>query len=102
MLQLLAILKQASVVLAPDTGPAHMAVTQGTPVIGLYAHSNPGRTGPYTCLGSVVSVYDQVITQQKQGEIPWGTRAKGEHLMALISVKQVIAQLDPLLRHPQA
>ncbi len=70
--QLLALLKQASIVLAPDTGPAHMAVTQGTPVIGLYAHSNPGRTGPYTCLDSVVSVYDEVIALQHPGEVPWG------------------------------
>lgn len=57
--QLLAVLKQASIVLAPDTGPAHMAVTQGTAVIGLYAHSNPGRTGPYTSLDNVVSAYDE-------------------------------------------
>ncbi|ABV85440.1 glycosyltransferase family 9 protein [Shewanella pealeana] len=100
LLQLLAILKQASVVLAPDTGPAHMAVTQGTPVIGLYAHSNPGRTGPYTCLDSVVSVYDKVISEQKQGDIPWGTRAKGGHLMELIAVDSVVAQLDRLLEQP--
>lgn len=97
LLQLLAVLKQATIVLAPDTGPAHMAVTQGTPVIGLYAHSNPGRTGPYTCLGSVVSVYQQVITEQKQGDIPWGVRAKGEHLMELMSINSVICALDSLL-----
>ncbi|GIU51034.1 glycosyl transferase [Shewanella sairae] len=98
LLQLLAILKQASLVLAPDTGPAHMAVTQGTPVIGLYAHSNPGRTGPYTSLDSVVSVYDKVIREQKQGEIPWGTRAKGENLMSLIEINDVMTQLDSLLK----
>ncbi|MEL4425999.1 glycosyltransferase family 9 protein [Shewanella indica] len=95
--QLLALLKQASIVLAPDTGPAHMAVTQGTPVIGLYAHSNPGRTGPYTCLDSVVSVYDEVIALQHPGEVPWGTRAKGAHLMEMIPVASVIAQFDRLL-----
>ena len=101
LLQLLAILKQASVVLAPDTGPAHMAVTQGTPVIGLYAHSNPGRTGPYTSLDSVVSVYAKVIAQQKPDmTIPWGKRAKGEGLMALIDVESVIVQLDGLLNQP--
>ncbi len=92
--QLLAVLKQACRVLAPDTGPAHMAVTQGTSVIGLYAHSNPGRTGPYTCLDSVVSVYDQAITSQRSGDIPWGTRAKGEHLMTMISVEAVIDKFD--------
>ncbi|SQH74666.1 putative glycosyltransferase HI_0261 [Shewanella benthica] len=92
--QLLAVLKQASIVLAPDTGPAHMAVTQGTRVIGLYAHSNPGRTGPYTSLDNVVSVYDEVIVTQKQGYAPWGTRAKGAELMALIEVDKVVSMFD--------
>ncbi|ABV34722.1 glycosyl transferase, family 9 [Shewanella sediminis HAW-EB3] len=94
--QLLAILKQAAIVLAPDTGPAHMAVTQGTPVIGLYAHSNSGRTGPYFSLDTVVSVYDEVIAEQVDSPV-WGTRAKGEHLMAKIEVTPVISQLDKLL-----
>lgn len=92
--QLLALLKRASLVLAPDTGPAHMAVTQGTPVIGLYAHSNPGRTGPYLSQQFVVSVYDEVIASQQRGEVKWGTRAKGEHLMALIGVDAVIEKFD--------
>lgn len=92
--QLLALLKQASVVLAPDTGPAHMAVTQGTPVIGLYAHSNPGRTGPYLSLEHVVSVYPETVAEQFGKNVPWGKRAKGEHLMAKISVESVIVQLN--------
>ncbi|QBF84881.1 lipopolysaccharide heptosyltransferase family protein [Shewanella maritima] len=92
--QMLAILKRASVVLAPDTGPAHMAVTQGTPVVGLYAHSNPGRTGPYFSQDLVANVYPQAIAQQVVGEVKWGKRAKGENLMAMISVEDVIAKLD--------
>ena len=91
LLQMLALLKQASLVLAPDTGPAHMAVTQGTPVIGLYAHSNPKRTGPYLSLDNVVSVYDDVINEQHpNGNIAWGVRAKGDNLMSRITVKHVI------------
>ncbi len=96
--QLLAILKRASVVLAPDTGPAHMAVTQGTPVIGLYAHSNPGRTGPYLSQEYVVSAYDQAIASQHQGDVRWGTRAKGEHLMEMISVDAVVTIFDKLVQ----
>lgn len=92
--QLLALLKRASLVLAPDTGPAHMAVTQGTPVIGLYAHSNPGRTGPYLSQQYVVSAYDEAIRLQHSGQITWGTRAKGEHLMSLISVEAVIEMFE--------
>ncbi|NMH66696.1 glycosyltransferase family 9 protein [Shewanella salipaludis] len=94
--QLLALLKRASIVLAPDTGPLHMAVTQGTPVIGLYAHSNPGRTGPYLFRDSVVSVYDEAMASQHQGPVPWGTRAKGEHLMELISVAAVVTKFEAL------
>ncbi|MGI2258573.1 glycosyltransferase family 9 protein [Shewanella sp. GXUN23E] len=93
--QLLALLKQAALVIAPDTGPAHMAVTQGTPVIGLYAHSNPGRTGPYLCRDWVVSVYDEVIREQNpDGDIPWGKRAKGGELMSRIEVDSVMRQID--------
>lgn len=94
--QLLALLKQASVVLAPDTGPAHMAVTQGTPVIGLYAHSNPGRTGPYTSLQYVVSAYPEAIQEQFGKDVPWGTRAKGAHLMEKITVEEVLMQFNRL------
>lgn len=95
--QLLAVLKHADLVLSPDTGPAHMAVTQGTPVIGLYAHSNPGRTGPYLSQDRVVSVYERAIASQFDGNVPWGTRAKGRELMQLISVEQVINSLDEFI-----
>lgn len=90
--QMLVCLRNASIVLAPDTGPAHMAVTQGTPVLGLYAHSNPKRTGPYLYQEYVASVYEQHAEQQfgkPVGSLKWGTRAKGSNLMADISVTQV-------------
>jgi heptosyltransferase I len=99
--QLLALLKRASLVLAPDTGPAHMAVTQGTPVIGLYAHSNPGRTGPYLSQQYVVSAYQEAIASQQSGEVKWGTRAKGEYLMALISVEAVIEKFELVVSDTQ-
>ncbi|QSX33628.1 glycosyltransferase family 9 protein [Shewanella avicenniae] len=98
LVQLLAVLKRATIVLAPDTGPAHMAVTQGTPVIGLYAHSNPGRTGPYLYRDYVASVYEQVIAEQfPDQDIPWGKRAKGEHLMEKISVENVCLLFDKIM-----
>ena len=100
--QLLVLLKRASLVLAPDTGPAHMAVTQGTPVIGLYAHSNPGRTGPYLSQQYVVSAYQEAIASQQSGEVKWGTRAKGEHLMALISVEAVIEKFDQVIQQTRS
>ena len=98
--QLLAVLKGAELVVAPDTGPAHMATTVGTPVVGLYAHSNPLRTGPYNSLGYVVSTYDKHIKKQKGAEwqtLKWGTRAKGKNLMASINSKDVFHKIDNVL-----
>jgi heptosyltransferase I len=99
--QLLALLEQASVVLAPDTGPAHMAVTVGTPVIGLYGHSNPGRTGPYLYRRYVVDAYHAELkaqTGKTAAELPWGIRVKGGHIMEKITVEAVRQMLDNVIR----
>ncbi len=98
--QLLAVLKLAHLVIAPDTGPAHMAVTVGTPVIGLYAHSNPHRTGPYFNQQYVVSCYQEAIQKQYKkslSKLPWGIRAKGDNLMNAINVNQVKDEIHHLI-----
>ena len=95
--ELLCLLEQASLVIAPDTGPAHMAVTVGTPVIGLYAHSNPARTGPYLYQDYVLEVYHQNLKQQygkTADKLPWGRRVKGVNLMEQITSESVIAMFD--------
>jgi len=99
--ELLCVLKRASVVLAPDTGPAHMAVTVGTPVIGLYAHSNPARTGPYLYQNYVVEVYHQNLLKQTgktAQQLPWGTRIKGDDLMSQITIDAVKAMFDHVVQ----
>ena len=37
----------SSVVVAPDTGPMHMAVAMNVPTVSLYGYSDPRRCGPY-------------------------------------------------------
>ncbi|MDO6706289.1 glycosyltransferase family 9 protein [Photobacterium sp. 1_MG-2023] len=99
--QLLALLRQAALVCAPDTGPAHMAVAVGTPVLGLYAHHNPKRTGPYLSRPYVVSVYDECIeaeTGQPVSQLPWRSRVKDEQAMQRISAEQVIAMFDRIVQ----
>ena len=44
---LVGILDASSLVLAPDTGPLHMAVALDRPVVSLIGYTNPKRTGPY-------------------------------------------------------
>ena len=95
--QLTAVLREAALVLAPDSGPAHIATTQGTRVIGLYGHSNPKRTGPYLSKDSIVSVYEKHVQQQHKKpltDLPWSARAKGDHIMQDISTGQVIEQFN--------
>lgn len=98
--QLLAVLNVAHLVVAPDTGPAHMAVTVETPVVGLYAHSNPKRTGPYLYPQYVVSAYESAIQLQYKKsvvQLPWGTRAKGKDLMMQISIGEVKKTIDRVI-----
>lgn len=95
--QLMALIKKADLVVAPDTGPAHMATVMGTAVMGLYAHHNPKRTGPYNCLDYVVSVYDEALlaeTGKTPEQVSWRTRVKDEKAMQRIKSKDVIKMFD--------
>lgn len=94
--QLFALMQRVQVVISPDTGPAHMSVAAGTPAIGLYAHSNPGRTGPYLWQDYVIDAYTPAL-QEFHGQSPqqarWGQRLKGQELMARITTEQVCVAL---------
>jgi heptosyltransferase I len=95
--QLLAILQRASVVLCPDSGPAHMATAMGTPVVGLYATSNRQRTGPYFSQHLVVDKYPEAVAREFGRPIEtlrWGQRVRDPAAMSLITVADVIAKLD--------
>jgi heptosyltransferase I len=45
--QLIAVLRRASVVVAGDTGPLHLAAALGRPCVGIYGPTLPQRNGPY-------------------------------------------------------
>jgi heptosyltransferase-1 len=47
MSQMIALERRASLVIGGDTGPVHLAMALGTPVVGLYGPTDPARTGPY-------------------------------------------------------
>lgn len=97
---MLTVLKGASLVVSPDTGPVHMATLVGTTVLGLYAHSNPQRTGPYRDLDKVVSVYEKLAKKEYQtptSELPWSTRVHDPKAMQHIHIECVLARLDALI-----
>jgi heptosyltransferase I len=95
--QLLASLQRASVVLCPDSGPAHMATAVGTPVVGLYATSNRHRTGPYFSQHLVVDKYPEAVEREFGKPIEtlrWGQRVRDPAAMGLITVPDVVSKLD--------
>jgi len=99
--QLQAILAAARVVIAPDTGPAHMAAAAGVPVIGLYASSNPLRTGPYSSLKWTVNKYHEALhlyNQQQVDNVPWGKRVRSNNVMDTIEISDVTDMLDEVMR----
>jgi heptosyltransferase I len=55
----LAIVKGARLVLSGDTGPVHLAGAVGTPIVGLYGPTDPRRNGPWAGDDLVVSRYSQ-------------------------------------------
>jgi heptosyltransferase I len=95
LMEMLSLIKQADLVIAPDTGPVHMANAVETPVIGLYAHHNPERTGPYNFRNNVISVYKEALNAERsQSTVKWRTRVKDKSAMERIQSSQVINMFD--------
>jgi heptosyltransferase I len=98
--ELFALIARATVVLCPDSGPAHMATAADTPVIGLYAGSNPSRTGPYLDRLSVVDRYPEAVRAEfgrEVSEVRWGQRVRDPNVMDLIEVEDVFASLSNVM-----
>jgi lipopolysaccharide heptosyltransferase I len=85
--QLIAVLRRAKFVVACDTGPLHLAVALGTPVVGLYGPTDPARNGPYSKIDVVVrNAKPDQTTYHRGGEYSAG--------MLSISVPQVLAAIE--------
>jgi len=100
LVEFLATLARATAVLTPDSGPAHMATTVGTPVIGLYAATNPARSGPYYSREWCVDRFDAAARRflgRPAAELPWPTKIERSGVMDLIEVDDVVERLDALL-----
>ncbi len=100
---LLALIGRARAVIAPDSGPVHMANAMGTPVVGLFATTNPDRAAPYRWRDYVVNRYPDAVRtylHREPDEIHWGQRVRHADAMTLIRIEDVIGQLDALLTRP--
>jgi heptosyltransferase I len=94
--QMLALLTRASVLVSPDSGPAHMGTLAGVPVIGLYAATNPARSGPYLSRDWTVDRYDDAARQflgKPASRLAWTQKIERPGVMDLITVEDVKARL---------
>jgi heptosyltransferase I len=87
--RLLWLIERSRIVIAPDTGPVHIARALGVPVVGLYGHTNPWRVGPYRAFQDLwVDRYNQ------PDETPDASRATPKHgRMDLITTDDVIERV---------
>jgi heptosyltransferase I len=72
----------------------------GTPVVGLYAATNPLRSGPYLSAHWCVNAYPEAARTFRgvePEELPWTHKIEEPGVMALIRVDQVTARIDELL-----
>ena len=94
--QIAALLGEVDCLIAPDTGPAHIAVAMHTPVIGLYAVARSGLSGPYQTPDYTVDKYPQALQQylgKALKDAGWHERVHHENAMDLITVEDVMMQL---------
>jgi len=95
--RLMALVDLSDAVVAPDTGPLHIAHALEVPVVGLFAHTNPWRVGPYS------RYHDLVVdryTEPGEEPDPAGYLPK-DHRMDTITVEDVMERLHRAReRHP--
>jgi heptosyltransferase I len=94
--RLLWLLDGSRLVIAPDTGPLHIARAIEVPVVGLFGHTNPWRVGPYR-------MYEQLWVDRytDPGEAPDPSLAEPRRgRMELITVQDVLDRVQRALREP--
>lgn len=98
--QLAALLGQVDALLAPDTGPLHIAQAMKTPVVGLYAVAPSKKTGPYVEPQWTVDVFAKaaatILGRERMG---WRQRVHDERALRLITVDDVVDKIEKLFEH---
>ena len=82
--QLLAVLRRAKCFVGGDSGPLHLAVALGTPVVGLYGPTDPARNGPFNPADTVIRNAQAIETTYKRSD-------EYSPAMLSITVDQVVA-----------
>ena len=68
MAELIALTRRASLAIAGDTGPLHLACALGVPVVGIYGPTDPARNGPFHCANRVLRHPESVRDHSRRSE----------------------------------
>lgn len=99
--QLMAVCQAATLYISGDTGPLHVAVTTGVPIIALYGPTMPHRTGPY--VGKMSGNNKSVVLSGKAACTPCRKReCSTRECMSSIGVDEVYDKVKQLSSGGQA
>ena len=92
---ILALAREASVMVSGDTGPLHLAAATGTPIVAIMGPTNPQRNGPWAPKDLTLSRFDQCGCQydRRCHQPSW--------CLGGISVSEVTAAIQQRLAAPQ-
>ena len=65
---LIAVTRHASLVIAGDTGPLHLACALNVPVVGIFGPTDPARNGPFHCHSRVLRHPESVRDHTRRSE----------------------------------
>lgn len=63
---LLALSREARLMLSGDTGPLHLAAAVGTPIVALFGPTNPARNGPWDAADISLSRFDDCVCHYRR------------------------------------
>ena len=95
------LIKSSELYIGPDSGTLHIASMLLKPVIGLYATSNPLRTGPYYEMKYTINKYPEalvIFNKKTENTAKWGERVRNKNAMSLIKTQDVINNIDKILK----
>jgi heptosyltransferase I len=99
--QMIALQRRASVVIAGDTGPLHLAATLERPVVGLYGPTDPSRTGPYVPGPYLPDTSKVRVLRHESSRTDHSRHSETETGLMQISTEEVVEAALELLRDGQ-
>ncbi len=101
LIEMFSVLSICKFYIGPDSGALHMANMLELPIIGLYATSNPLRTGPYSNQKYIINKYNEATLKfinKESTNLKWGERVRDKKAMKLISLSDVKSKIKEIIK----